>query len=46
MSWMDVAAQDDLFEGASIAVTPNGHDIALHGAGRLCEGFLEGHEIE
>ena len=61
MTWTDVAAQDDLFEGASIAVTPNGHDIALHcvdgvpfatdnvcthGAGRLCEGFLEGHEIE
>ena len=61
MTWIDAAAQDDLFEGASIAVTPNGHDIALHcvdgvpfatdnvcthGAGRLCEGFLEGHEIE
>ena len=61
MTWTDVAAQDDLFEGASIAVTPNGQDIALHcvdgvpfatdnvcthGAGRLCEGFLEGHEIE
>jgi hypothetical protein len=30
MSWIDVAAQDDLFEGASIAVTPAGHDIALH----------------
>jgi Ring hydroxylating beta subunit len=30
MSWIDVAAQDDLFDGASIAVTPAGHDIALH----------------
>jgi naphthalene 1,2-dioxygenase system ferredoxin subunit len=27
--WTDVAAEADLFEGAGIAVTPNGHDIAL-----------------
>ena len=61
MTWTDVAAEDELFEGASIAVAANGLDIALHcidgqpfatdnlcthGAGRLCEGFLEGHEIE
>ena len=61
MTWLDVAAVDELFEGASIAIAPAGRDIALHcvegvpfatdnvcthGAGRLCEGFLEGHEIE
>ena len=28
-NWTDVAAEADLFEGAGIAVTPNGHDIAL-----------------
>ena len=60
--WIDVAAEDGIFEGAAIAVTPIGHDIALykteagevfathnicsHGHARLCEGFLEGHEIE
>ncbi len=59
--WIDVAAVDDLFEGASIAVTVQGREIALHcvdglpyatdnlcthGAARLCEGFLEGFEIE
>lgn len=60
-SWTDVAAESDLFDGAGIAVTPAGRDIALylqdgavyatdnlctHGHARLCEGFLEGHEIE
>jgi naphthalene 1,2-dioxygenase ferredoxin component len=59
--WTDVAAVDDLFDGASIAVVVAEREIALHsvdgvpfatdnlcthGAGRLCEGFLEGHEIE
>ncbi len=60
--WIDVAAVDDIFEGAAIGVTPQGHDIALykteggevyatdnlcsHGHARLCDGFLEGHEIE
>jgi naphthalene 1,2-dioxygenase system ferredoxin subunit len=28
-NWTDVAAEADLFEGAGIAVTPQGHDIAL-----------------
>ena len=28
-NWTDVAAEADLFEGAGIAVTPVGHDIAL-----------------
>jgi naphthalene 1,2-dioxygenase system ferredoxin subunit len=28
-NWTDVAAEADLFEGAGIAVTPEGHDIAL-----------------
>ena len=27
--WIDVAAEADLFDGAGIAVTPPGHDIAL-----------------
>jgi naphthalene 1,2-dioxygenase system ferredoxin subunit len=27
--WTDVAAQADLFEGAGIAVAPEGQDIAL-----------------
>jgi naphthalene 1,2-dioxygenase system ferredoxin subunit len=59
--WTDVAAEADLFEGAGIAVTPCGHDIALfsvdgqvfatdnlcsHGNARLCDGFIEGLEIE
>jgi naphthalene 1,2-dioxygenase ferredoxin component len=60
-TWIDVAAVDDLFDGASIAVVVAERELALHsvdgvpfatdnlcthGAGRLCEGFLEGHEIE
>ena len=60
-NWIDVAAEADLFEGAGIAVTPCGHDIALfsvegqvfatdnlctHGNAKLCDGFLEGFEIE
>lgn len=28
-NWIDVAAEADLFEGAGLAVTPAGHDIAL-----------------
>ena len=28
-NWTDVAAEADLFEGAGIAVTPQGRDIAL-----------------
>lgn len=59
--WTDVAAEDDLFEGAAIAVAAGGREIALylqdgtvhatdnlctHGDARLCEGFLEGFEIE
>ena len=28
-NWTDVAAEADLFEGAGIAVAPEGHDIAL-----------------
>ena len=60
-TWLDVAAADDLFEGASIAVQVQGREIALHcvdgvpfatdnlcthGAARLCDGYLEGFEIE
>ena len=59
--WTDVAAQADLFEGAGIAVAPEGQDIALfsvdgevfaihnlctHGNAKLCEGFVEGHDVE
>ncbi len=59
--WTDVAAVADLFEGAGIPVTPEGHDIALfsvegevfaidnlcsHGNAKLCEGFVEGHQVE
>jgi len=29
LTWTDVAAEADLFEGAGIAVTPPGHDLAL-----------------
>lgn len=61
MSWTDVCAADDLFDGASIAVVVDDREIALHtidgvpyatdnacthGAARLCEGFLDGFEIE
>jgi naphthalene 1,2-dioxygenase system ferredoxin subunit len=28
-NWIDVAAEADLFEGAGIAVTPEGRDIAI-----------------
>ena len=31
--WIDVAAEADLFEGAGVAVTPGGHDIALFSVG-------------
>lgn len=59
--WTDVAAEADLFEGAGIAVTPEGRDIALfkleegvyavdnlctHGHAKLCDGFVEGHQVE
>ena len=59
--WTDVAAADDLFEGASIEVRPAGREIALHciagvpyatdnvcthASASLCEGFLDGFEIE
>ena len=60
-NWTDVAAVADLFEGAGIAVTPAGQDIALfsvegevfaidnlcsHGDARLCDGFVEDHQVE
>jgi naphthalene 1,2-dioxygenase system ferredoxin subunit len=60
-NWMDVAAEADLFDGAGIAVSPEGHDIALfkiedgvyaidnvcsHGNAKLCDGFVEGHQVE
>ena len=59
--WTDVAAQADLFDGAGIAVAPEGQDIALfsvdgevfainnlctHGNAKLCDGFVEGHNVE
>ncbi|MFZ9251698.1 MAG: non-heme iron oxygenase ferredoxin subunit [Hylemonella sp.] len=60
-SWVDVAAYNELFEGAGIAAPVAGREVALflqdgvvyatdilctHGDARLCDGFLEGHEIE
>ncbi len=60
-NWTDVAAEADLFEGAGIPVSTNGHDIALfsvdgeafaidnlcsHGNAKLCDGFVEGHNVE
>ncbi len=60
-NWMDVAAEADLIDGAGIAVSPEGHDIALfkledgvyaidnvcsHGNAKLCDGFVEGHQVE
>ena len=60
-NWTDVAAEADLFEGAGIAVTPQGQDIAVfkieegvfainnlcsHGNARLCDGFMEGPQVE
>ncbi len=61
-TWTDVAAMDDIFEGAAIGVAAGDRDIAVykteagelfatdnicsHGHARLCDGFLEGHEIE
>jgi len=60
-NWTDVAAVADVFEGAAIAVTPQGQEIALynvegaiyatqnvcsHGNANLCDGYLEGFEIE
>ncbi len=59
--WTDVAAEADLFEGAGIAVAPEGQDIALfsvqgevfainnlctHGHAKLCDGFVDGHQVE
>ncbi len=61
-TWIDVAGEDDLFEGAAIGVAAGGQDVAIyrteagevfatdnicsHGHARLCDGFLEGFEIE
>ena len=60
--WIDVAALDDLWDGAGFAATlPDGRELALfrvgdavhatdalctHGHARLCDGFVEGHEVE
>ena len=59
--WIDVAAETDLFEGAGIAIQPQGLDVALfsidgevfatdnlcsHGSARLCDGYVEGYEVE
>jgi len=60
-NWADVAAFDELWDGAGVGIDARGHDVALfrigdavyatdnlctHGHARLCEGFIEGHEIE
>jgi len=59
--YTDVAALDDLWDGAGLAVHVLGREFALfrvgdavyatdalctHGQARLCEGFVEGHEVE
>jgi naphthalene 1,2-dioxygenase system ferredoxin subunit len=51
--WTDVAAEADLFEGAGIAVAPEGQDIALFSVDgevfaihNLCDGFVEGDHVE
>jgi naphthalene 1,2-dioxygenase ferredoxin component len=59
--WVDVAALDDLWDGAGQPAIVLGREIALfrsgdevfatepmcnHGLARLCEGFVEGHEVE
>ena len=44
ITWADVAAESDLFDGAAIAATPAGQDIALYslaGEGRGRTGLLE-----
>jgi naphthalene 1,2-dioxygenase system ferredoxin subunit len=60
-TWIDVAAEADLFDDCGIAVPVAGQEVALfridgqvwatdnqcsHGDARLCEGFVEGHEVE
>ena len=59
--WNDVAAADDLWDGAGLAVQADGRELAVfrvgdevyatealctHGNARLCDGFVEGHEVE
>jgi len=61
LEWADAAAFDELWDGAGIAVTVAGREVALfrigetvyatdslctHGHAQLCDGFVEGHEIE
>jgi naphthalene 1,2-dioxygenase system ferredoxin subunit len=60
-NWNDVAAADDLWDGAGLAVQAGGREIAVfrsgdevfatealcsHGNARLCDGFVEGQEVE
>jgi naphthalene 1,2-dioxygenase system ferredoxin subunit len=60
-SWVDVAALDDVWDGAGMPVQTQGKEIALfrlgeavyatdnlctHGHAALCDGFIEGHQIE
>ena len=60
-TWNDVAAADDLWDGAGLAVQACGRELAVfrvgdevfatealctHGNARLCDGFVEGHEVE
>lgn len=59
--WLDIAAFDDLWDGAGQSAIVLGRELALfrsgdevyatdpmctHGLARLCEGFVEGHEVE
>jgi len=53
-NWVDALAVDDLPTDDVIGVVVAGRDIAIyatgnictHGQARLCDGFLDGHEIE
>jgi naphthalene 1,2-dioxygenase system ferredoxin subunit len=60
-TWIDSAAEADLWDDAGVSVIVQGRDIAVfrladgvyaidngctHGQARLCDGFVEGHEIE
>lgn len=61
LNWTDVAAFDDLWDGAGVPLHMAGREFALfrvsaavyatdgictHGHARLCEGFIEGTDIE
>ena len=46
--WSDVASLAELWDGAGVEVQADGRVLALFRVGdaSLCEGFVEGHEVE